>query len=354
MNRRKFIKNSTLLTGSISLVGINQISAKESKVETQIAKIKPNRLKIGDTIGLIAPAGYVSEKALQESIENIEKLGFKTYYTENVKSKYGYLAGEDEVRAKDLNHMFENDKVDGIFCIRGGYGVARILRQINYDAIKANPKVLVGYSDITALHYAIYSQTGLVTFHGPVATSTFNEFSINNFVKTVMNPEAKTVFTPADDSEKGSEYKTYVSREGKAKGELVGGNLSIAVTFLGTKYDVDYKNKILYLEEVDEKPYRVDRMLTHLYQAGKLEEVSGIALGVFSDCDSKVGSAQGERSLSLQEVLYDKLYDLGIPVIYGLSFGHVENKYTIPFGINAELDVQNQTLILTEPAVLWK
>jgi len=353
MNRRNFIKNSTLLTGSISLVGINQISAKENNLESQISKIKPNRLKLGDTIGLIAPAGYVSEKALRESIENIEKLGFKTYYTESVKSKYGYLAGEDEVRAADLSHMFENDKVDGIFCIRGGYGVARMLRQINYNAIKANPKVLIGYSDITALHYAIYSQTGLVTFHGPVATSTFNEFSVDNFMKTVVNPEEKTIFSPADESGKGSDYRTYVIREGKAKGELVGGNLSIAVTFLGTKYDVDYKNKILYLEEVDERPYRVDRMLTHLYQAGKLEEVSGIALGVFSDCDSKVGSAQGERSLSLQEVLYDKLYNLGIPVIYGLSFGHIENKYTIPFGINAELDVQNQSLILTEQAVLW-
>lgn len=352
MKRRTFIRNSGLLAGALSVAGASQISAKDLPENSYINKIKPKRLKVGDTIGLIAPAGYVSESALEESVSNIESLGFNPYYTDKIKSKYGYLAGSDENRADDLNHMFENDKVDGIFCVRGGYGVARMMGQINYDAIRSNPKVLVGYSDITALHYAIYSQTGLVTFHGPVATSTFNEFSVDNLVKTIMNPQEKTVFSPADDSERGSDFNTYTIREGKVSGELIGGNLSIVVTFLGTKYDVDYKNKILYLEEIDEKPYRVDRMLTHLYQAGKLEEVAGIALGVFRKCDSKTGSAQGEQSLSLKEVLYDKLYSLGIPVIYGLSFGHIENKYTIPFGINAELDVQNQTLMLMEPAVL--
>jgi len=350
MKRREFIRNSTLLTGVATISGINTVHGNPENKASQPTKIKPSRLRKGDTVGLITPAGYISDEQLEEAIENIEALGFKPYFTKNIHDKYGYLAGKDNVRANDLNHMFENDNVDGIFCVRGGYGVARMLRQINYDAIKANPKVLVGYSDITALHYAIYSQTGLVTFHGPVATSTFNEFSVDNLVKTIMTPEEKTVFTPADDS--GSDYDIYTIREGKAKGELIGGNLSIAVTFLGTPYDVDYKNKILYLEEIDEKPYRVDRMLTHLYQSGKLEEVAGVALGIFRKCDSKVGSAKGEHSLSLKEVLYNKLYDLGVPVIYGLSFGHVENKYTIPFGIEAELDVLTKTLTLTEPAVL--
>lgn len=353
MKRRKFIRNASLLTSAATFAGMHNINGNPLDKTEQPSKIKPPRLKKGDTVGLIAPAGYISDKNLKEAIENIEMLGLKPYYTKNIHEKYGYLAGKDEVRANDLNHMFENDKVDGIFCVRGGYGVARMLRQINYDAIKANPKVLVGYSDITALHYTIYSQTGLVTFHGPVATSTFNEFSVNNFVKTIMNPESKTIFAPADDSDKGSDFDIYTIHEGKAKGELIGGNLSIAVTFLGTPYDVDYKNKILYLEEIEEKPYRVDRMLTQLFQAGKLEEISGVALGIFRKCDAKVGSAKGEHTLSLKEVLYNKFYDLGVPVIYGLSFGHVENKYTIPFGINAELDVQKQTLTLTEPAVLW-
>lgn len=349
MKRRTFIRDTSMLTGTAMMAGISQING---NILTPQRKIKPRRLQKGNTVGLIAPAGYISESNLQEAIENIESLGLKPYFTDKILSKYGYLAGKDNVRADDLNHMFTNDKVDGVFCVRGGYGVARMLRQINYDAIKANPKVLVGYSDITALHYAIYSQTGLVTFHGPVATSTFNKYSVNNLLKTIINPEATTTFTPADDSARGSDFDLYTIHEGKAKGELIGGNLSIAVTFLGTPYDVDYKGKILYLEEIEEKPYRVDRMLTHLYQAGKLEEVTGVALGIFRKCDAKIGSAKGEQTLSLKEVLYNKLYELGVPVIYGLSFGHVENKYTIPFGIEAELDVQKQTLTLTEPAVL--
>ena len=352
MKRRTFIRNTSLLSGGAAIAGVTNVKGAISNRVSQLPKIKAKRLSKGDTVGLIAPAGYITESNLQEAIENIESLGFKPYYTDRILDRYGYLAGKDDTRAEDLNHMFTNDNVDGVFCVRGGYGVARMLRKINYDAIKANPKVLVGYSDITALHYAIYSQTGLVTFHGPVATSTFNEYTVNNLVKTIMNPEERTVFTPADDSDRGSDFDIYAIREGKAKGELIGGNLSLVVTFLGTPYDVDYKNKILYLEEIDENPYRVDRMLTHLYQAGKLEEVAGVALGIFRKCDAKVGSAKGEQTLSLKEVLYNKLYDLGIPVIYGLSFGHVENKYTIPFGINSELDVQNRTLTLTEPAVL--
>jgi muramoyltetrapeptide carboxypeptidase len=349
MKRREFIRNSTILTAALSATGF---TGANTRTIPTIKKIKPKRLKKGDTVGLITPAGYIDKSDLNEAIENIEKLGLKPYYTDRILDRYGYLAGKDEVRAADLNHMFQNDKVDGIFCVRGGYGVARILRMINYDAIKANPKVLVGYSDITALHYAIFSQTGLVTFHGPVATSTFNEFSVNNLINVIMNPHEKTVLTPADDSLRGSDFEIYTIRGGKAKGELIGGNLSLAVTFLGTPYDVSYKNKILYLEEIDEKPYRIDRMLTHLYQAGKLEEVSGIALGIFRKCDAKVGSAKGEQTLSLKEVLYDRLFNLGIPVVYGLSFGHVENKYTIPFGINAELDVYKRTLTLTEAATI--
>jgi muramoyltetrapeptide carboxypeptidase len=352
MKRRTFIRNTALLSGAATMASVKTIEGNTSEKRSQPLKLKAKRLSKGDTVGLIAPAGYISESNLKEAIENVESLGLKPYYTDRILDRYGYLAGKDDVRAEDLNHMFTNDNVDGIFCVRGGYGVARMLRKINYDAIKANPKVLVGYSDITALHYAIYSQTGLVTFHGPVATSTFNKYSVDNLVKTIMNPEERTVFTPADDSDRGSDFDQYTIREGKAKGELVGGNLSLVVTFLGTPYDVDYKNKILYLEEIEEKPYKVDRMLTHLYQAGKLEEVAGIALGIFRKCDAKVGSAKGERTLSLKEVLYNKFYDLGIPVVYGLSFGHVENKYTIPFGISSELDVQDKTLTLTEPAVL--
>jgi len=243
MKRRSFIRNTSLLTGATALSGISNIRGNTPNKTVAHSKIKPSRLRKGDTVGLIAPAGYISDENLEEAIENVEALGLKPYFTKNIHDKYGYLAGKDDVRANDLNHMFTNDKVDGVFCVRGGYGVARMLREINYDAIKANPKVLVGYSDITALNYAIYSQTGLVSFHGPAATSTFNKFSVDNLVKTIMNPEDKTVFTPADDSDKGSDYDIYTIREGKTKGELIGGNLSLTVTFLGTPMMLITKTK---------------------------------------------------------------------------------------------------------------
>lgn len=351
MRRRNFLKKSAIIS-AVAATSSNTLLSKEQSLPANIKRIKPKRLKKGDTVGLIAPGGYILEDALTESIENIEKLGLKPYFTDNILARNGYLGGSDEKRSDDINHMFMNDKVDGIICARGGYGCNRILSRLDYDAIKANPKILVGYSDITALHNAIYAKTGLVTFHGPVATSTFNDFSINNFVNVIMEPKDRYVFKHSDDYKKGGDYEVYTIREGKAKGELIGGNLRIVVTLPGTPYDVDFTNKILYLEEIDEKPYRIDRMLTELLLAGKLQQVAGIALGVFRKCDKKVGSQKGEKTFSLKEVLIDRLYDLGVPVIYGLSFGHIENKYTLPFGINAELDVMNQTMTLEERAVL--
>lgn len=351
MRRRNFLKKSAIIS-AVTATSSNTLLSKEHSLPANIKRIKPKRLKKGDTIGLIAPGGYISEDAFIESIENIEKLGLKPYFTDNILARNGYLGGSDEKRSNDIIHMFINDKVDGIICARGGYGCNRILPMLDYDAIKANPKVLVGYSDITALHNAIYAKTGLVTFHGPVATSTFNDFSINNFVNVIMEPKDRYVFKHSDDYKKGGDFEIYTIREGKAKGELIGGNLRIVVTLPGTPYDVDFTNKILYLEEIDEKPYRIDRMLTELLLAEKLQQVAGIALGVLRKCDKKVGSQKGEETFSLKEVLMDRLYDLGVPVIYGLSFGHIENKYTLPFGINAELDVINQTITLEEAAVL--
>ena len=351
MKRRSFLKNSAMVSAA-AFTGSQRIIGNTLQEDHFSQKIKPRRLNKGDTVGLIAPAGYITQKDLDESIKNLDKLGLKAYYTDNILERNGYLGGSDEHRSVDLNNMFSNDKVDGIMCARGGSGCNRILPMIDYDVIKSNPKVLVGYSDITALHNAIFRKTGLVTFHGPVATSTFNDFSNHNFINTVMEPKSEFTFTPSDDYRKGEDFEIYTIREGKAEGELIGGNLRIVVTLPGTPYDVDFRDKILYLEEVDEKPYRIDRMLTELILAGKLQQVAGIALGVFRKCDKKVGSQRGERTFSLKEVLFDRLYELGVPVIYGLSFGHIENKYTLPFGIKAKLDVMNQTITLKEKAVI--
>jgi len=201
------------------------------------------------------------------------------------------------------------------------------------------------------LLYGIYAKTGLVCFHGPVGISTFNDFSVYNFENVLMNPSSRFNMVSLAEK-KDTDYQIIPIRSGVAKGELVGGNLSIVVSLIGTQYDVDTKGKILFLEEVGEEPYRVDRMLTQMIEANKFKGLNGLALGVFKNCEVKKEDPSFKTSFSLLEVLQDRLYGLGIPVIYGLSFGHIENKFTLPFGVNARLDVGNQILSLIENAVV--
>jgi muramoyltetrapeptide carboxypeptidase len=345
MQRRAFIKS---VSTAAVLTAVPNIYPKVSLQN----KIKPPRLKPGDTLGLIAPGSYISEDELKESKENLEKLGFNVFYTNGILSKNGYLAGTDELRAEEVNLMFASKNINGIVCARGGYGCARILPMLNYNIIKNNPKVIIGYSDITALLIGIYAETGLVTFHGPVGISSFNEFSVTYFNEVLVHPEKDLVLISvrADDEKDNNGIKTIVS--GKTAGELAGGNLSIVNSLIGTKYDFDGEGKIIFLEEIGEEPYRIDRMLTQLIQAGKFDNAAGIALGVFKDCEPKEKDPSFSSSFSLMEVLFDRLANLKIPVIYGMSFGHIKNKFTLPIGIKAELDTINQTLTLLETAVI--
>lgn len=349
MKRRNFIKGAAAVT-AVSTVLPNKLLAGNLFDERKI--IKPPRLKVGDTIGLVSPASFIKEDELTESIKNLESLGFKTVYNKEVLSRSGYLGGTDKERADDLNNMFANKEVKGIVCTRGGWGAARMLPLLNYELIKNNPKILLGYSDITSLCYGITAKTGLVTFHGPVGTSTYNDFSINNFKNVLMNPSGTYRMFNAPGNPEKKETIAYTIRSGKATGELTGGNLSIVCSLIGTQYDIDTSGKIVFLEEVEEEPYRIDRMLTQMIQANKFENAKGIALGIFSKCEPKEKDPGFPVSFSLQEVLIDRLYNLNIPVIYGMSFGHIINKFTLPLGIKAELDVDNQVLNLLEPAVL--
>ncbi len=352
MIRRNFLKTGAIISSYPFMSQISAAAAHSKDTPWQL--IKAPRLKQGDTIGLIAPGSYIDESELEDSVSNLEDMGFKTYFTDNILERYGYLAGTDKNRTEDINHMFANDEVAGIVCARGGWGCNRILPDIDYDLIRANPKVLLGYSDVTSLLYGIYSQTGLVTFHGPVGISTFNDFSVNYLEKMIMNDSAGLKLLSAEENlEKDKdEYNIYTISNGKASGELIGGNLSIAASLLGTPYDVDYKGKILYLEDIGEEPYRIDRMLTELILAGKLNEVSGIILGVFIDCEVKKEKPSFDESLTLKEVLIDRLATLDVPVIYGLSFGHISSKFTLPFGTRAELDTDEQTITMLESSVL--
>lgn len=349
MNRKKFI--SSITVASVGATFINPLTFAKSTLLDEPLIIKPPKLKKGDKLAIVAPGSYISESELQDSINNIQALGFETTYSEKVLLQNGYFAGTDENRAKDLMEKFSDKSVKGIVCARGGYGCARILPMLDYDVIRNNPKVLIGYSDITALLYSFYQKAGLISFHGPVGTSTFNEFSVNNFKKVLMSPESKSSFINSTSGDDENVYGVTTIVKGKRKGRLVGGNLSIMVSLIGTEFDVDYSNKIVFIEEVGEEPYRIDRMLTQMIQAGKFKNSAGIMMGIFRKCEVKEESALTSKSFTLMEVLKDRFSSLKIPVVYGMSFGHVKDKFTISFGALAELDTEKQTYYLIERAV---
>lgn len=352
MKRKDFLKTALLTAGSVVLPTKSFPAEKNWNRKKEI--IKPLSLKDNATIGLIAPASYIDENELIDSKNNLADLGFKTLNTERILKQCGYLAGDDKNRADDLNEMFGRKDVDAIVCVRGGYGCARMLDMIDYKSIKKNPKILIGYSDITALLFALYSQVGLITFHGPVGTSTFNNYSIDSFVNVLMYGKKNYLPPLAEDDLYNEDlaYSRYTINSGKTQGILIGGNLSIVVSMLGTKYDVDYSGKIIFLEEIGEEPYRIDRMLSQLRLAGKFKNAAGIVLGVFKNCERKRINPSFEATFKLRDVLEDRLKGLGIPVFYGFSFGHVTNKITIPFGIKAEMDADNFSLKYLESAVL--
>jgi muramoyltetrapeptide carboxypeptidase len=350
INRRKFIKNSAVLSG-LSLAPFSTIFARQIvtlKTEPML-RILPKRLKEGDLIGLVTPGGYIKEDELQKAIETLEGLGFRTYYEDTVLAKYGYFAGTDQERADELMQMFANPEVDAIICVRGGYGAIRILGLLDYDLIRQHPKALIGYSDITALNTAIYERTGLVTFHGPVGVSTFNDFTIKSFEKVLVNPKNKYKYPyeREPETEDNPEYDIYTITGGKAEGELIGGNLSVVVSMIGSAFEPDFENKIVYLEEIGEKTYRIDKMLFHLLYATNLKKAAGIVMGIFSEG----GDEQNEQGLTLKQAIEDLVKPLGIPASYGFPFGHINNKITIPNGIKARFNASDNTLKLLEKAV---
>jgi len=315
--------------------------------------IKPKMLKKGDTIGLITPAGPITKNKLKATKSILKQLGFKSYHTKNVLLQKGYLAGTDDERLDDLHHMFSNESVDAILCIRGGYGTPRILENIDYELISKNPKIFIGYSDITALLQAIYKFSGLICFHGVVGTSDFTEYTQYCFLELLTNSYAPfPIKSIPPFYSKEVEYQPYVIEKGIAQGELAGGNLALIVAIMGTPFEIDIENKLLFIEDIGEAPFRVDRMLTQLLLSGKLQKAKGIVLGVFNDCDFNDDDITSENSLSLKEVITDRLSGLGIPVMYGFSFGHIANQAIFPVGIMAEFNTRTKTIKLLEKAVL--
>ncbi len=354
MKRRNFIRTISTAAAVSAISPLPALGKERVKNLNDTAGIiKPKRLQKGDTIGLITPGSFIDEDELKESIQNLEALGLKVKYTDRILARYGYLAGTDKQRADDINEMFSRDDINGIVAVRGGYGCTRILSMLNYEIIKSNPKILIGYSDVTALLFGIFKKTGLVCFHGPVGISTFNKYSVDNMKNILMKPHNPLTLYDANESNNpDNAFKPATIRSGKAQGKLVGGNLSLIVSVIGTPYDIDTENKIIFIEEVGEEPYRIDRMLTQMIEAGKFDKAAGVALGVFLDCKSKPDKSGVDNSFTVLEVIFDRLFDLNIPVAYGMSFGHINDKFTLPFGIETEFNSLEQTLTLLEPAVI--
>ncbi|MFC7442744.1 S66 peptidase family protein [Laceyella putida] len=308
---------------------------------------KPPALKPGDTIGVIAPASPMPEQERERALQMFRQFGYRMKVGPSVYEDKGYLSGTDEVRARDVNDMFADPEVRAIICMRGGYGSPRILDRIDFALIRHHPKIFVGYSDITALHLAIQKQAGLVTFHGPMVgelarVTEEEEYAWSMLFRHLTDPTPLGFYPDAE------EMFRYPLTPGTATGTLIGGNLCLLVFSLGTPYELDTTGKILFVEEIGEEPYRIDRMLTQLRLAGKLERAEGIVFTDFHDCEP----ANPDRSLTLREVLEGVIQPLGIPAYFGFKAGHTKPNLTLPQGIRVRMNANQGTLELLEGSVV--
>jgi len=293
--------------------------------------LKPPRLRPGDLIGLVAPASPMKHDRLEHGIRYLENLGFKINPGKFVYHEHGYLAGRDRERADDINKMFRDRRVKAIFCIRGGYGTPRLLPLLDYHAIRANPKIFVGYSDITAIQLAMLRHAGLITFSGPMVAAEMakgiDPFTEENFWRILMHPEPfGDLVRPA-----GGHYQ--IITRGNAAGQLLGGCLSLLACLVGSPYFPNVQGRIFCVEEIGEAPYRLDRMLAQLREAGILKNIGGFVLGQMTDCVP----TDNEPSQTIEDLMRDFIKPLKIPAMAGLDYGHVNVKYTLPFGVQAEL-----------------
>ncbi|WP_250458846.1 S66 peptidase family protein [Microbulbifer litoralis] len=346
MNRRDLIKGlvAAPLLGGLAASGA---AAAPSTGELRL----PRRLERGMTVGLVTPASNVWENEdIRFAIDVVKSLGFQVKEGEHLYRRSQYLAGPDAARAQDINAMFADRSVDAVFCLRGGYGTPRILPMLDYDSIRENPKVLLGYSDITALLNAISQRSGMITFHGPIAAQNFTDYTLEEFRKVLVRGQSPAGIgaPPPFETRPGKverENRITRFRGGRARGRLIGGNLTLVCSLLGTPFEPDFRDKLLFLEDVGEAPYRIDRMLTQLWLAGKLEQVAGIAFGKFTEAD-----VDG-NSFSIEHVLRERCAGLEVPVVRGLMIGHVEDQTVVPVGAMAELDGDAGSLRLLEPVV---
>lgn len=337
ISRRKFIPS---LAAACMAPGLFSFTGED---HTVLPNIRPNALKKGDLIAITSPAGVLRDFSQADAFANrLQSLGYRVLLGDTVRSKAGYLAGSDELRRNELMRFFADEKVKAIVCMKGGYGTTRIIDQLDYNLIRKNPKIFMGFSDITALINAIYKKSGLVCFHGPVGNSSWNDYSLT-YMNSVLVHAHKTHYRPGTDNEDAIHTIT----GGKAEGELAGGNLSVLAGLTGTPFFPDLRGKLLFLEEVKEEPFRIDRMLSQWRLAGELEKPAGIIIGKFRDCVAE----EKDFSFTCEEVLNHYFSALKIPVYSGAMIGHIINKYTLPIGVRAIMDADKGEIQLLEPAV---
>ncbi|HCA80863.1 MAG TPA: LD-carboxypeptidase [Bacteroidetes bacterium] len=309
--------------------------------------LKAPRLRRGDCIGIVSPASAPSaQEKIDKGVRYLEGLGYRVKVGRHVMDEHGYLAGSDEHRAEDFNEMLRDRTVKAIIAVRGGYGTPRILQLVDYAAVRRTPKIIVGYSDLTALQLALYRKTGLVTFSGPMLGvemwDSIDPYTEEHFWRLVTSP-SKAGALENPDGERMSGHNS-----GKARGTLLGGNLSLLMSLLATPYAPNLQSAILAVEDVDELPHRVDRMFTQLFLSGILRRIAGLVLGKFTDC---VPSDPSKPHLTVERVIDEMLQRVQCPVLGNVQFGHIPRKLTLPLGVSTAIDSRSRCLNILEGAV---
>lgn len=308
-------------------------------MSSNLPTLYPNVLRPGDAIALVSPAGPVPADKLEMAVEVLKTWGLRPKVYPHALDKYSFYAGTDADRLADLNAALADPEIRGVFCNRGGYGMQRIVEQLDFDAVRRDPKAVIGFSDITALHAALWSRAGVASVHGPVSTQLDRGEPFTRSIRHALM-STEPVQVEADPAEANFSVRT----GGCAHGRLLGGNLTILCTSIGTSFMPDLRGAILLIEDVGEAAYRVDRMLTQLGNGGILQGLAGIAIGQFSEPSGTAGA------ITPADVLRERLGGLGIPVLGGLPIGHGQNNTAVPLGCEATLDAECGTLLVA-PAV---
>lgn len=312
---------------------------------------KAPRLRRGDIVGLVKPASFLADEFdVQLAMEAIAAMGLVPKPAPHLMARHGYLAGTDQARAADLNAMYADASVKAVFAARGGWGSARILPHLDFDLIRANPKLLIGFSDITALHMAFAARAGFPTIHGPNAGAAWGKLSWDAFRSIAFEGKTPLYRNPegTEDRLVQRQWRTRTIRPGKAAGRLLGGNLTVLTALMGTPYLPAFDGAILFLEDVEEAEYRIDRMLTQLALGGVLGRVAGVVFGQCTECQ---GSGPSYGGFTVSQVLRQHLLPLGVPAFEGALIGHVDDQFSIPVGVRAEIDAAAGTIRILEPAV---